>query len=171
MAETFYLSDGVIVRDLPEFPAYSLAAQLTIPSIPIFAEQATTDLVEYTGRHGIVVTGPAVFIYRSLPSAGEGEFLLEVHVPVATPGPLPSEPTTEDPAQPRPTTVSSFHCAELSFRGPLQLIGEAYPHFIDQVREAGYTPQNESREVYREWHASDSPDNVIDLQIEIARTQ
>lgn len=165
MPDTFYLSDRVVVRDVPAFRALSLAAKLTIPGIPFYAEEATTRIVRFAEAQSVVITGPGVFIYRSAPEGDEGEFILEVHLPV--PGDTVFTEDSPTPGVPILSEVAPLRCAELSYRGPLQLIGEAYPHFIDRVRDEGHTPRNESREVYREWHGSDSPQNVIDLQIEI----
>ena len=59
--------------------------------------------------------------------------------------------------------------ASLLHRGTMASLADGYQQLMDWIDASDYAPVAPSRELYLEWHAPDSPDNVTELQMPVAR--
>ncbi len=152
------------VKTVPAFSALVQQAQLTVPKIPQFAEQATTSLVRLTEARRIEVIAPPVFVYTG---AGTGaEDLLMMQVAFVVGDDLAFE-TTDGPSPTALLRFEAFRCASFDFTGPAVHLAEAYAPAMNALRAGGHTPREQSREVYKRWAGYDSRQNTVEVQLGI----
>jgi hypothetical protein len=150
-------------KRVPTFTALAAAAELTVPQIPRFAEQATTDLMRLADAHRLPIIAPPVFVYTGPGTGAHDTFLLRIAMPV------PDNATLADhPGEQAIVTIEPFDCLAFDYRGPMQHIGRAYPLAMNRLRELGHRPAEPSREVYKHWVAYDAPDNITEIQLGLA---
>lgn len=65
----------------------------------------------------------------------------------------------------RVRALPEFKCASLLYVGPAPRIGEAWQALYREARGRGLTPTDEERELYLYFEASDSPNNVVQVQV------
>lgn len=152
------------VKTVPAFGALVQQAQLTVPKIPHFAEQATTGLVRLAEARAVEVVGPPVFIYTGAGTGANDLLTMQVAFPVADG--LKFE-TTDGPNPTALLRFDAFRCASFDFHGPLVRLAEAYAPAMNALKAEGHTPCEQSREVYRYWVGYDSPENVVEVQLGI----
>ena len=158
----FQLAEPV-VRDVPAFTGLTAAARLALPQIPIFAEQASTDLMRLADAHRLPLVAAPVFIYTGPGTGGHDLVTLQIALPV------PPEAEFSSPDERYALkTFDAFHCLGFLYRGPITHLGDAYPIAMNELRARGHTPMEQSREVYQRWIAYDSPDNQVEIQFGIA---
>jgi hypothetical protein len=157
------LSTMSIVR-VPAMTALVCRGQVTVPAIPQFAEAATTRLMRYTRDRHIEVIAPPLFIYTGAGTGPDDPFTLEVAFPIADHAAIDAG-NGDDIAR---RHIEAFDCASFEYHGPMQHLGDAYPHAMNALKAEGHTPVEQSREVYRRWAGYDSPANVIEIQLGIA---
>ena len=161
MNERWQLSELAVIT-VPGFSALVEQAELTVPKIPTFAEEATTSLMRITEECGIEITAPPVFVYTGAGTGAEDLFTMQVAFPVAE--------ETKFEGNDRVSLVSyeAFKCARaLIYRGAMMRLGEAYPVAMNALKDAEHVPMEQSREVYKYWVGYDSPENVIEIQMGI----
>ncbi|MEM7626503.1 MAG: GyrI-like domain-containing protein [Planctomycetota bacterium] len=107
-------------------------------------------------------TGPAVFIYDGATGDPQRPFTLTAGFPVA--------PGDEAPDGLSLKTLPERRVATAYFTGRPDQIPEAWEVFVEGVHDAGHTfkPGGLSYEVYLDWKGDASPNNVVELQIEVA---
>lgn len=145
------------------FSALVQEARLTVPKIPQFAEQATTSLMQLCQAHGLSLVGPPTFVYTGAGTGANDLLTLQVAFPVDR-----SALGDRPPALPPDTAVlafAAFKCAAIDFRGPIMHLPQAYAPAMNELREQGHTPVEQSREVYKHWVGYDEPDNVVEIQL------
>lgn len=162
MSHSWSLTD-LTIRDVPAFTGLTAAAELTIPAIPTFAEKASSNLMRLADARAIPIVDAPVFVYTGVGVGANDTFRLQIALPV--PPDTQLEGVDDQFAL---ISYEPFRCAAFDFHGPMMHIGEAYPQAMNALKEAGHTPVEQSREVYKWWVAYDSPDNVIEIQLGIA---
>lgn len=165
MTQPPFTLDEPLVRDVPPFAGLAAAARLTMPQIPIFAERASTDLMRLADAHRLPLVDDPVFIYSGAGTGPHDLFTLQVALPVDPdhPAVVAFQPT-DDHAVKR---FDAFRCFAAGYHGPMTHLGDAYAPLMNALRDAGHTPLEQSREVYRRWVAYDAPDNHVEIQLGI----
>jgi len=162
MSHAWSLAD-LVVRTVPPFAGLTAAAELTLPAIPTFAEQATTDLMRLADARRIPIIDAPVFVYTGVGAGANDTFRLRIALPI--------DPATDlSGVDERFALVNyeAFKCAAFDFTGPMTHVGDAYPQAMNALKAAGHRPVEQSREVYKHWIAYDSPQNVTEIQLGIA---
>jgi len=162
LPEQAWSLDEPVQRIVPAFTGLVAAAELTIPQIPIFAEQASTDLMRLADAHRVPIIAAPVFIYTGQGTGTNDSFLLQIALPV------PEEVDIGD-AQSQYATkgFDELRCLCFDYHGSMHHLGQAYPLAMTALKDAGHTPIEQTREVYKRWIAYDSPENVTEIQLGI----
>jgi len=147
-------------KQVPPLPVLSRRERLTIPQIPARSGPAIHSLIESLKQLGIQAAGSMIYVYHGCNGNPAVEFDLEICLPV---------PTDLDPSlAPEPPiklkTTTPFRCLTLDYVGPMSGIGQAWMKLLQPIRDGGYKPTDESREIYKKWVSFDSADNVTELQ-------
>lgn len=164
MADPPFKLDEPTARLVPPFTGLTAAARLTMPQIPIFAERATTNLMRLADAHRLALTGDPVFIYSGAGTGPHDLFTMQIALPVPDDAADQIQPTDDHAVK----HFDAFKCFAVGYRGPMTHIGDAYAPVMNALRDAGHTPLEQSREVYRRWVAYDSPENHVEIQLGIA---
>ncbi len=144
-------------KQIPARLYYYAATMLTPPEIPVFADQTVEPLFQSAQTHKLEITGPAEYIYLNVSKDPAKPFNLMIAFPVS------AQKTTKP--QFGFLETPPFECLCADFKGPMPKIGQAWDDLVGQVLEAGYIPGNQGREVYKDWRAFDSDENVTELQM------
>ncbi len=152
--------DEPIAKAVPGFVGLAAAAELSVPQIPLFAERATTDLMRLADAHRLPIIAAPVFIYTGAGTAANDTFLLQIALPI----PPDSDQNIPDDRY-AIKAFEAFKCLAFDYHGSLHHLGEAYPPAMNALRDAGHTPMEQSREVYKRWIAYDAPQNVTEIQL------
>ena len=132
---------------------------LTIPEIPQFAETVLEPMYKEAEVLGLAITGPPEFIYFNSTGDPKHPFHLVIGIPVTESKTSKSEFFFLE--------ALPFTCASVEYKGSMQGLGNAWKELVQEVLAAGYLPGNQGREVYKEWVAFESEDNITELQMGI----
>ena len=139
---------------------------LYVPAHVSFDDEASSiapvvaAIKQLTSSGQISAADSMLLVYHDPSEDPSVPFDLEIGVPLrAVPAHLP------DGFQLR--TLPAFRCATLLYRGPLKLLNKAYDKLIREMIDRGLVPSEETRESYLVWEASDSPKNVVQIEVGI----
>jgi effector-binding domain-containing protein len=105
-----------------------------------------------------------IYVYRGCNGDPAVEFDLDICL--AVPSDLIADFQLQPPTELK--TTAPFKCLAVDYVGPMSGIGQAWMKLVQHVRDGGYKPTEESREIYKKWVSFDSADNVTELQQGIA---
>jgi effector-binding domain-containing protein len=120
--------------------------------------QTLTDLAARGVEQKVGLRGPVVHYFYGAPHRMPDQpFKMETghFVPAGTPA------VGEFPVRELP----EFKCATLLYVGRGAQIGDAWQALYRAVRAAGLTPTEEERELYLYFEGTDSPNNVVQVQV------
>lgn len=138
----------------------SAKAKLTLSEIPDFAEKTVDRLYGEAVQLGLEIAAPLKFIYLGIDGNPKTKFDLIVALPVKK---KKGESQAFQYIETKPLT---FACQD--YRGSMDGIGQAWGSFINAVHKEHLKTEGECREVYKQWVAFESKDNVTELQVALA---
>jgi len=149
------------IKQEAPLPVISRRDRLTIPQIPARSGPAIQSLIESLKRLGIHPAGrDMIYVYHGCNGDPAVEFELEICLPV--PSSLDPNLRPEPPVELK--TTAPFRCVAVDYVGPMSGIGQAWMKLVRHIRDAGYKPTDESREIYKKWVGFDATENVTELQ-------
>lgn len=126
----------------------------TIPQIGEQATKAYESMHAEAQERQLVINGAPIFVAQSMPQDAHTDFELTLCLPVEGKD-LP--------------TLPGLRCACFMFEGPLdKFFTHGYQTLLHDMRNAGISPSNQSREIYHAWYGPDSDKNRIEIQIGVA---
>jgi hypothetical protein len=134
---------------------------VTIPEIRSFADESIGRLYQAAEELELTIVGPCEFIYFDCKGELDEPFDLRIGVPVEEKKKEHSLFTYyESPA---------FTCVCRDYVGSVERLGNEWALFSDDAAELGivFHPENQAREVYKQWIAIDSEKNITELQIRV----
>lgn len=149
-------SNALFVTDTEPFTALVFTTRTTLSGIPQLGH-VPTQLYEKAHRLGLSATGPIQYVYADLTSDATNEFQLDIALPVAT-----------SMIQPEPFSlknVERFRCVCYTFTGAWDAFGAMYDALFAAIQQAGYTPNNQIREVYSVVDFDNPTQCVTDIQV------
>jgi effector-binding domain-containing protein len=152
----------IAVKTIPSIRVLFRRDRLTIPQVPAHAGPAIDSLMGALRRADVAPAGPVIFVYYGIEADPTQEFDMDVCVP------LPSEAAIPAAVPIGCKTLPAFECICGDYVGSMHRIGDAWRKVADAWRASGRPASGESREVYKQWVAFDSPENVTELQKGIA---
>lgn len=135
--------------------------RLTDHDIGAFAGEMIDPLMKQAKALGLEVIGPITFIFHDRPIVGAlGEaaiFRMDLAIPVYEAKGTP------------PKTFSfrkepDFSCISATYKGPTSKLLDAWTALRAAPANQGHPASGQDREVFLNWEAPESPNNVIDLQ-------
>jgi len=148
-------------KQVPPLLVLSRRERLIIPQIPARSGPAIQSLIESLKRFGIgPAAGGMIYVYHGCNGDPAVEFDLEICLPLPSGVDFGLRP--EPPIELKTTTP--FRCLAVDYVGPMSGIGQAWMKLVQHVRDGGYKPTDESREIYKKWVSFDAADNVTELQ-------
>lgn len=149
------------VKDVPATVFLASTARVTIPEIPALADRVIPGLFAAAGQAGLQIAGPTTFLYDGIDGTMTNPFELSVAVPLASaPGAAPAAYTI--------LHAPAIRCIAVDYVGSLNDVSQAYQQLMDDAQRSGLTLTTRCREIYKHWVSYDSPDNVTELQLEVA---
>jgi hypothetical protein len=149
----------------------TLLTKTVAPLSVMFVSQAVTipEVAAAAGTHcaamraelesvGLASDAPFVFVAYGLPQDATTRFTLDICIPVVAPEHYHGAYAFKE--------LNALECASLEVRGPIaQLFSHGYAPLMRQLEDGSAALSGESREVYWEWHDSESSANRIEVQI------
>lgn len=132
-------------------------ANLTLPELKAYADTAIPTLCAKIEALGLKICAPLEFIYFGIDGKPETRFDLIVAFPI--------NDKKEAAGQFEYYESEPFQCVYMDYNGGMAGIGEAWGAFVNAAMAAGLAMTGQYREVYKNWVAEDSGDNVTELQI------
>lgn len=151
------------IKDDPAAIFLASRHRTTIPQIAKIAgdENAPGKLIDAARAAGVEIAGPSTFIYYGADGSPTTEFDLLIAFPITSrPASAPSGFEIVD--------APAFHCISVDYIGGMPDIHIGYKVLMDSIRDQHLQPTWEGREIYKNWVAYDSAENVTELQIGIA---
>ncbi len=150
----------LIVKDVKEVPGYLCgSARTTLTTMPQVLERNFLPIPAKARENHLALSGPALFVYHGCTGDPDQPFALDTGFIV--------EPDTKDLGDLKVKKLPAFRAATAYYTGPVTGLGEAFGKLFAQLGAAGYTPTDETREVYLWWEGPESPNNVVELQVGI----
>jgi effector-binding domain-containing protein len=160
-AETWHLS-GLVVKEVREVPGFlGDSTRTTLRTLPAALGQVFQPIMAKAKESHVEGMGPAIFVYRGATGDPDQEFVLETGFAV------PAD--TKDAGDLKVKKLPAILAATAYYTGPVAHMGEACGQLYAQIAAGGYTPTQQMREVYLWWEGPDSPNNVVELQVEIRK--
>ena len=144
-------------KQIPARLYYCATTTLTLAEIPAFAEKTVEPLFQSAQANQLAITGPSEFIYLNTSDDPAQPFELIIALPVRA-----AQKTTDQFGF---LETPPFACLSVDYKGSMLNIGQAWQALFGQVRQCGYLLGNQEREVYKDWHAFDSDENITELQM------
>jgi effector-binding domain-containing protein len=104
--------------------------------------------------------GPGVFTYHGASMDRQKWFTLDIGIMVVD--------GSQAPAGFGVRQVPNLHCATVLYTGSTEHLPAAYEKLFSEVGKRGLEPTDVTREVYLYWEGRESPNNVIQLQVDLA---
>ena len=152
----------IAVKTIPSIRVLFRRDRLTIPQVPAHAGPAIDSLMAALRRADVPPAGPVIFVYYGIEADPTQEFDLDICVP------LPADAVIPVAAPIGCKALPAFECIAADYVGSMHEIGHAWREVADAWRSSGRPASGESREVYKQWIAFDSAENVTELQKGIA---
>ncbi len=146
----------MVKKNIPATLYYCAEKKVTLAEMPQFAKEVLEPMYDDMEEAGIEITGPPEFHYINVEETGDKPFQLIIALPVAeqkTTGSfffMQSEP---------------FACLSIDYKGSMEGIGDAWTKLVEKALSENYLLANQGREVYKEWEAIQSDNNLTELQI------
>lgn len=156
--EDFQIS-AMHVQITPASPFLYTTIQTTYRTMAEPVEQLLSEMRDLASRKHITFTGPPTLVYKGATEDRDRLFDLDVGFPVPD--------GTAIGGKFKVRTLAPFHCAAVLYTGPLESAGKAYQQLIPAMIAAGFTPVDETRDVYLLLQGRDSLDNVVQVQVGI----
>lgn len=147
-------------RVIPAQRLLLVRTRATVPRILELSQRWLTPLMHAARDSGLEVEGPFHYFYIGFSGDVNEEFTLELAVPVSGEGTAPAGFELRDDPEQRVFATD--------YRGAMSGIGEGWHGLVEAFQASGLRRTGTSREVYRTWVGYDSPENVTELQIELA---
>ncbi len=142
---------------VPEKLYFCAEKHLKIPEIAAFAAEVGDKLCGEAESQGMNILGPLEFLY--LNSTGDLNHVLNLKIA------LPVEAMKPSDSDFFFIKSQPFPCLSVDFTGSMPNIGAAWQSLCEDAVKEGYDIANQEREIYKEWVAFDSDDNVTELQM------
>ena len=135
----------------------SAERKITISAIAAVSTEVCSALMRDAEQHGLMVSGPWIFVFHDLPRDRDVVFRMEFCLPVSAGNAYQGRYALR--------ALEPILCASRHHQGPLQnLFSEGYEPLLQGVNTAGYALSGESREIYHRWQGPDAADNHIEVQ-------
>ncbi|MFT6907624.1 MAG: effector-binding domain-containing protein [Oleiphilaceae bacterium] len=134
---------------------------LTIPEIPVFADEVVEKIFKEAEELQLVINGPCEFIYFGCTGNIEEPFDLRIAIPV--------EQKKTNPELFEYYESPAFVCVYQDYQGSMKNIGDGWDALCAETEKAGFrfSDGGHIREVYKKWNGFDDFQNITELQIEI----
>jgi effector-binding domain-containing protein len=150
----------LIVKDVKEVPGFLFgSARTTLTTMPQVLGRTFSPIPAKARENHVALSGPAIFVYHGCTGDPVQPFSLDTGFVV--------EPGTPDLGELKVKKLPAFRAATAYYTGPVAGLGEAFGKLFAQLGAAGYTPTDETREIYYLWEGPESPNNVVELQVGI----
>jgi effector-binding domain-containing protein len=141
------------VQTLPAQTFLYARTRTTYSDLQRPVEQIMAELGQAAADGRFQPAGPVTFVYLGAKQELSKAFDLEIGFPV-TPGTRPF-------GRFKVRTLPAFHCASVTYTGPVTTIDKAYDRLIPAVQQAGLITTDETREIYLNWEGPDSPNDQV----------
>ena len=145
------------IKQVPPKIFFCAEKTLTVPEIPKFAGLVLEPLYEDAASLGLKIIGPPEFVYLNTSDDPNKPFQMIVGLPA-------NEGKSTEGEFYFWETVP-FACVSIDYKGSMMNIGKAWQELVGQVLKEGWQLSNQGREVYKEWVAFESEDNITELQM------
>ncbi len=148
-------------KKIPARVFLSAKKTLTIPKIPVFAEEVVERIFKEADELKLVTNGPCEFIYFGCTGNAEEPFDLRIAIPV--------EKKKTNPELFEYYESPAFVCVYQDYQGSMKNIGDGWDSFCAEAENDGFrfSDGGHVREVYKKWIGFDDSQNITELQIEI----
>lgn len=134
-------------------------AKSNMKNVGNLAMQHLPKMYETLGKLGLEESEPSVFIYRGATSDMEKEFDFQIALVCngqkEITGPYQFE------------NLPELNCASYDYKGDISEIGKKYDAIYGELGSSGKIPGNEIREIYHNWVSESSPENEIEIQVQL----
>lgn len=146
------------LKHIPETLFLITEQETLVADVPNIAPMITGGMDQLVDEYAIDPAGPYHFFYFDFSGDRETPFQFQVGLPVDYKLPVP-EPYTYK--------LSYAHvCLSATYRGPVVGIKDAWAEFFGAATAQGYQPVD-GKELYHQFIAFDSEDNIMELQLAI----
>lgn len=144
-------------KSIPAKLTIAAKAHLSIPEIPVFANDTFPRLHAEIEQIGLDVISPPEFIYFGINGDPTALFDLLITLPIKE---KKAAPAHFDYYQ-----SEAFKCATVEYVGRIAGIKQAWRSLYQALAAAGLTPTHQCREICNKWVDVDSENNMIELQL------
>jgi effector-binding domain-containing protein len=141
------------VQTLPAQTFLYARTRTTYSDLQRPVEQIMAELGQAAADGRFQPAGPVTFVYLGAKQELSKAFDLEIGFPVP--------PGTRPFGRFKVRTLPAFHCASVTYTGPVTTIDKAYDRLIPAVQQAGLITTDETREIYLNWEGPDSPNDQV----------
>jgi effector-binding domain-containing protein len=131
----------------------------TLKEIQAVAMREIEKMYQEAEKLGLKEIAPMQFVYYGCSDDMEAEFTLEIAMAVDQEKPYEGKYRFKE--------LEGFTCASTTHKGDINQIGNTYEQFMPELVKSGRQVSDQTREVYLNWVAPDSPENVTEIQIGI----
>ncbi|THB75917.1 MAG: hypothetical protein D6B25_10880 [Desulfobulbaceae bacterium] len=153
-----------MLTEIKTIPAkHYLAARrnLTLPEVQDFTNSTLQGLYAEAERFQVPITGPCEFIYFGCTGHPELPFDLLISLPI-------EKQEFETDAFDYFTLPETI-CICTDFIGKAESLREGWTWLVEEMERQSITPhpENQAREIYKQWISFDSDMNITELQVKI----
>jgi len=152
----------VSIQSLKGYTYAFVSTQATLNALLPAIDKLIPQLDQAIDTGKIRQMGPVVFTYHGATADRDKTFTLDVGVIV--------KDGTAKPDGFQLITVPPLHCATLLYTGAVTTLGQAYGKLYGEIGRRGLQPTDICREVYLYWEDRQSPNNILQLQVDLAPT-
>jgi effector-binding domain-containing protein len=154
-----YLVGEMHIQNLPEVNYLYGSSETTFEKLKDVIDKYLPMLTNGIEKGEIHPKGQATFIYRGVQEDMSKPFTLEVGWAVSD--------TTKPAGELKLKKLPPTKCATMLYTGSVANVAKIYEKLMPAVAKAGLTPKGDVRECYLNWEGPDSPNNVIQVQMEL----
>jgi effector-binding domain-containing protein len=154
-----YLVGEMHIQNLPAVNYLYGSSETTFEKLKDVVDKYLPMLTKGIEAGEIHPKGNATFIYRGVQEDMSKPFTLEVGWAVSQ--------TTKAAGELKLKKLPAVRCATMLYTGSLANIPKVFEKLMPAVAKAGLTPAGDVRECYLNWEGPDSPNNVIQVQLEL----
>jgi len=131
----------------------------TLKDLKDVANREIDKMYQEADKLGLKEVAPMQFVYKGVDDKPDTRFTLEIAMVVDEEKPYDGKYKFKE--------LEGFTCATTIHKGDINKLNETYEYFMPEVFNSGRQITDTSREVYLNWVAPESPDNITEIQIGI----
>lgn len=131
----------------------------TLRQVGQISNEHLPKMYEFIGKQGMGEIEPTVFIYDGASEDMDKEFELEIALVTGRNG--------ESNGEYQFDSIPEIKCASYDYQGKISGIAAKYDEIFQDLMKKNIKPGKIVREVYHNWVDEESPENKIEIQVEL----